>query len=125
MNRTAKLISEMVGKTPKNVTISRDKDELSFYFSDGTLGRFYHEQDCCESVLISDVSGNLADLIGAPLLVAEERIETGSDEFGWDSWTATFYTFRSIKGTVDVIWRGESNGYYSETVDFEMERLGT
>jgi hypothetical protein len=118
-------ISEMVGKTPKNITIGRDKDELNFYFSDGTFGRFYHEQDCCESVFISDVSGDVADLIGTPLLVAEERIETGLDEGGWDSWTATFYTFRSIKGTVDVLWRGESNGFYSETVDFQMERLGT
>jgi len=117
-------ISEMVGKTPKNITIGSDKDELNFYFSDGTLGRFYHEQDYNESVLISDVSGDVADLIGTPLLVAEERTETGSDG-GCESWTATFYTFRSVKGTVDVLWRGESNGYYSESVDFQMKKLST
>jgi hypothetical protein len=56
-------ISEMVGKTPKKITIGRNKDKLNFYFSDGTLGRFYHEQDCCESVFISDVSGDVADVI--------------------------------------------------------------
>lgn len=114
-------ISEMVGKTPTRITINRDKDELRFYFSDGTRGRFFHDQDCWESVIITDVTGDVADLLGTPLLVAEERIETGMADEGGDTWTATFYTFRSIKGTVDVLWRGESNGYYSEAVYFDLE----
>lgn len=38
----------------------------------------------------------------------------------WDSHTWTFYRFVTMLGTVTVRWLGESNGYYSESVDFVM-----
>lgn len=76
-------------------------------------------QDCCENVWLDDVIGDWDNLIGMPLLVAEER-HIG-DDYGPNYTSSTFYTFRSIKGTVDVIWRGESNGYYSERVDHNFK----
>jgi hypothetical protein len=109
-------ISEMIGKTP--VLITQDTEEIIFSFSDGTKGVFYHFQDCCESVYVEDVTGDWSDLIGHPILVAEERSEENPN--AEESGTWTFYTFRGVGGSVDVRWNGESNGCYSEGVDFEM-----
>lgn len=113
--RGPKSISDIVGKTP--VGIEQTADEIVFAFSDGTACKFYHYQDCCETVGIDDVNGSWDDLLNTPLLVAEERDgESGDTE--WGTYTWTFYAFRSIAGSVDVKWVGESNGYYSESVDF-------
>lgn len=113
-------IQEMIGKTPVSITGSKDDDEIVFIFSDGSACRFYHVQDCCEIVIVEDVNGDWADLIGNPILEASERTSKehdGTENSCWDeSNTWTFYTFRGIGGTVDVRWHGASNGYYSESV---------
>jgi hypothetical protein len=87
----------------------------------------YHEQDCCESVSIEDINGNMDCLIGSPITKAEERVSDDTDHDSnnpgpketWDDcYTWTFYTLATVKGYVDIRWYGTSNGYYSESVDF-------
>lgn len=75
----------------------------------------------CVEVTVEDVVGDWSDLIGSPLLLVEETIGSHDPEAdGGESYTWTFYRFATVKGYVTVRWYGESNGYYSETVDFEQ-----
>jgi hypothetical protein len=113
-------INDMVGKVFTSVT--QDGSEMVFE-NETDRFRFYHYQDCCESVYIESIVGELSDLEGEPLLIAEEvsgETEQINDNCS-DSCTWTFYKFATRKGYVDVRWLGESNGYYSESVDLEYE----
>ena len=115
-------IKEMQGKT---FGIVFEDGERLVFENDTERYIFYHSQDCCESVYIESISGDLNDLIGVPLLLAEE---VSSDDEGplneyEDSYTWTFYKFGTIKGYVDVRWYGTSNGYYSESVNLRKESV--
>ena len=109
---------KMLNLTIQNIV--KTDDELRFQSVCGREFMFYHIQHCCENVYISDVVGDLDDLVGSPLLQIEE---VSSDDVSplsnyHDSFTWTFYKFATIKGSVTVKWYGTSNGYYSERVDF-------
>jgi len=111
-------IGELVGKIFTDVTAN---DDTMSFESDTNHYRFYHEQDCCESVYIHDIEGDLSDLIGTPILSAEEVMSHdpfGDVDYQDESHTWTFYKFATINGYVTVRWLGESNGYYSESVTF-------
>lgn len=105
---------------------NKGDEELVFTTSDGEVYRLYHSQECCEDVIIEDICGDLEDLIGEPVLVAE-KVEhehdvtpEGVPEQKYKlSFTWTFYKLDTKKGGVTVRWYGESNGYYSESVDFD------
>lgn len=115
---------ELVGKTLTKVE-QVNSDELIFTVDDGNKYKLYHSQDCCECVEIEDICGELEDLVGSPILVAEEVIHDQDENPEGveipdyqDSFTWTFYKIDTAKGGVTIRWYGESNGYYSETVDF-------
>lgn len=113
------VILPIYGKTLAAIT-GIEGDDVRFHCDDGTVYRMYHEQDCCESVGIEQIDGDISDLIGSPLLMAEESFENDEDyEDGSRGWT--FYRFATVKGYVTLRWSGESNGYYSIGVDFQKE----
>lgn len=119
--------SDLLGKTLTHVTQLGD-DALHFLTDDGTRYAMYHNQDCCESVTIESIVGDLEDLCGSPILVAEEVTSdenpvNASPEITQyqDSFTWTFYKLATRKGYVDIRWYGGSNGYYSESVEFSKE----
>ena len=106
-------------KVLKEVNIG--SDNITFITDNGEVYNMYHDQDCCESVYIESVVGDIEDLIGVPLLIAEESTSGENPEGAevseyQDSFTWTFYKLATIKGYVDIRWYGESNGYYSESV---------
>ena len=121
MSESLMIFEKMIGKTATKVTA--DDGDMRFNFNDGSVARFYHEQDCCESVAIEDISGDLRDLEDTPLLVAEEVSGTPPPcDPNYESQTWTFYKFATVKGSVSVRWLGSSNGYYSESVDFKFTK---
>lgn len=106
-----------------SVSVDKEDNRILFSFASGGLATLYHQQDCCENVWIEDVCGGLNDLVGHPLLMAEERSNMADLDYdaGGGSETWTFYRFATIKGYVTIRWCGSSNGYYSERVDFKFE----
>lgn len=90
--------------------IELNDDSIYFRTKDRTF-KMYHIQECCEDVHISDICGDIEDIIGNPIISAEEVTE-------YKGVTWTFYKLQSSKGSVTLRWIGSSNGYYSEAVDF-------
>ena len=111
---------DLVGETLRSVR-QDGNDEIRIELEDGREFRLHHMQDCCESVAIEDVNGDLADLVGE-VVVAEgssNSDEPKPEEYPDDSFTWTFYRLGTQRGTVVIRWYGASNGYYSESVDFD------
>ena len=113
----------LLGKTLTKIEgLEKGNDNVKFYCEDGTIYNMYHYQECCESVRIEDVIGDINNLIGYPLLIAEEINDKNglplSERHKRYKWT--FYKLSTIKGYVTIRWYGGSNGYYSESVDFKQ-----
>lgn len=123
-----KVIECLINKTFKDITRTNETNEdceaLIFQEKNGDKWIMTHNQDCCEDVYVDDICGDLNDLIGEPLIQAEEVTNSSTDERDETSissrdcsYTWTFYKFATKKGCVTIRWYGTSNGYYSETVD--------
>ena len=109
----------ILGKTLVNIEGAYEgSEEVVFKDIDGLEYKMMHHQDCCEDVKINDITGDIETLIGNPILRAESVSYKPDEGVNDDSATWTFYKFSSIKGDVTFRWLGESNGYYSEEVDF-------
>jgi len=99
------------------------EDIIEFEDDTGVVYTMFHDQECCECVQIESITGDLKDLVGDPIIVAEERMSDNDPlESQGDSGTWTFYTIRTAKASVDIRWHGTSNGYYSERVDFSVKK---
>ena len=122
-SKEIKNFGDLEGRTLTKIDVVEDHDDrIIFTLDNGEQYQLYHMQDCCESVVIEDICGDLDDLIGSPLLLVEEATNhdnpSSGDDCYRDSFTWTFYKLSTIKGSVTIRWYGSSNGYYSEGVDF-------
>jgi hypothetical protein len=118
--------NELVGKVFCSVTKTifsfyGDNDAIEFITEDGEKYWLTHSQSCCESVWIEDICGDLNDLVGTPILVADESSSVHQPpppDREWDSsHTWTFFRLSTIKGSVQIRFYGTSNGCYSESAN--------
>jgi hypothetical protein len=121
-----------MGKTIADIQgLKKDSDCVQIHFTDGSYLSMYHEQECCESVTLEDFDNDAQSLIGGDIIRIEECISNANDEeFNSlndydDSYTWTFYTIITSKGTMKLRWYGTSNGYYSESVTLTLNHPKT
>lgn len=122
-------INDLIGKKISDIYVNSNKTKIIFECYEGTKYIMYHEPDCCEEVQIENIEGDLNDLLGWPILQAEEvsnyepindnDIEKTKDFNNYGSCTWTFYKLATKAGYVTIRWFGSSNGYYSESVSFK------
>lgn len=117
-------IEILKGKTIVDIkALAVGSDSVEFTCADGSKVEMWHSQGCCETVEVNDIEGDISDLIGREIVLAEE---VDSSDFPAptgeyvDSYTWTFYRLATAKGFVVIRWLGESNGYYSESVNVTL-----
>lgn len=115
-------IKELVGKTIKEIEGLHKGSGVVRIFTDcGKEYMFHHIQDCCEEVEIADFDGSAEDVVGALILSAEEITNSdGPEPMHFESWTWTFYKIETNRGGIWMRWLGGSNGYYAESVFFDL-----
>ena len=119
-------VKENLASGIKKVVGYKDEtEEIYFYCKNGNIVKFFHDQDCCETVYLESADGlknNVDIFTDCDWCEVEEITDVNSKPLSeWDSsFTWTFYTFRTNKGYDTMRWYGTSNGYYSESVDFEI-----
>lgn len=111
---------ELKGLTLKEIQGAYENSEEVLLISvDNRKFIMNHNQDCCERVTVQEIHGDINDLTGSPILLAEEVNDAdGGVPPSADSYTWTFYKLSTVKGSVTIRWLGESNGCYSEKVSF-------
>lgn len=116
-------IAALVGLTIVSIDgMTKGSDSIVLTCEGGRRFRMWHRKSCCESVDVEDVVGDVADLIGSPIVMAEdvssdESLIPASDpprEYPPESETWTFVKLATVKGYVTLRWYGSSNGCYSE-----------
>jgi len=112
---------ELKGKTITSIQgINSDDSDTIITTSDGTIFTLLHQQDCCEHVRVYGSVGNIEDVINVEVIDAEDTNPMDNpnapDFKCYDSATWTQFRIVTNKGTFEIWWLGESNGYYGETV---------
>jgi hypothetical protein len=80
-----------------------------------------HAQDCCENVRVFKIQGDENLILNRPILLAEEdnvAPEVVDPNYCFDSsYTWTKFILQTEAGQFIFWFLGESNGYYSESVN--------
>ena len=125
-NEVNETLNRMVGETIKSVSGNRHDEEFVVRTASGLVFKFYHNQDCCEDVYLEEIIGDIDDLIGHTVVMAEETCSNdevvGVSCYQGESFTWTYYRMATERGLVVLRFFGSSNGYYSESVTVSVRQ---
>lgn len=114
-------VESLIGEVLTHVDTDEKNSQIMLTTESGKIIKIFHDQDCCETVSIEDTEGDWHNLVGKVIVEAtHESVKEGDPPPEYpDSWTRTTLKFRVSNATLISRWIGESNGYYSESVDIE------
>lgn len=105
--------SDLKGKTLISIDGAvKESSRITFICDTGEEYVLYYDARCCEDVSIEDIAGEILDVIGYELLLAE--MVKNHNQVG-DTWC--FYKLSTIRGSITIRWFSEEN-YYSDEADF-------
>lgn len=113
------ILQELIGRTFYRVQYEKPEERIIFK-SDYKSYALKHDQLCCSSAWVEDITGDLSDLEGSPVILAEKRMDItlNEDKDGYIYWV--FYEIATNKGSVTIRFCAPDN-YYSISVDlFEV-----
>ena len=100
-------LEAMVGETVIGIDFFNDRQsnlpkEVLITMKSGKQLRLYHDQNCCETVELVSINGDICKLIGKPILSTELGVDEDYDgpEISDDSGTETKITLRCDAETV-------------------------
>lgn len=102
---------EVKNRPLTSITLSENKEKITFKFQDGTQRILGVEGDCCSTSWVEhmDIPDNLEDQRIVEII--ENRSEEEISEAGWlRSYQTKFVTDKG--NIISLEYRNESNGYY-------------
>lgn len=121
---------ELIGKTIISIEgVQEGSEKITLTTTDKYTYTLEHIADCCESVQVFETHGDKNTIIGHKITFAcEERVSEDDTPvwlqrvkealFGGDSITIERFVLACDNGRFEIIIKGESNGYYGETMYF-------
>lgn len=111
-------IKNIEGQVITDVRGDESTNRIVFTLENGDEWVMEHCQNCCETVSIHEIYGDLQGMVGQTVDYASSVSEGINDEEDCRSGTVTRFSIMTSNGLVMVTWHGYSNGYYSEGVSF-------
>lgn len=124
-------MKELIDHVITKVEIGEDSTNLVFTDSHGEKYFYYTYGDCCSTSWFSHITG-IKNLLGQRVNEVKERYEfteeeqkkaeeeyTKENEYGPDSLQLYGIMLKTDKGTCDIEFRNESNGYYGGSCDYQ------
>ncbi len=119
--------SVLKGKTLKS--IENRGEELIFTATTGETYRQIYYEDCCASCLVEEIHGDLEDLVGSEILMAEEVSNTDPDEALVATRKAAYEKAKSEyrDDPENFYWNGASpdNGWKEESETWTFYKAAT